>query len=271
MLIGKYRDYRQFLKDCLELRMQKNTKYSLRAFARDLDIAPQILSSVLLNKKGISTEVATNISTRLNLNEQETNYFCDLVDLAHARSNSSKKIAALRLTRYKEELQFHALKEDTFRVIVDWYHNAILEMTFIEGFKSDPGWIAKRLNISNHEAKQACERLQRLGLIVVKKGQFCKSEKNLTTTHDIPSESIQKFNRQILSKASDALTFQNIDERDFTTMTMAIDVKKIPEAKKRIRAFRHEMMDFLESGRRDEVYCLSLQLFKLTNKNIGET
>lgn len=263
MLIGKYNDYRDFLKDSLEMRIQKNARYSLRAFARDLDIAPQILSSVFKNKKGVSTSVAVKISQRLSLSEQETSYFCDLVELAHARSEASRKIAALRLTRYKKEIQFQMIQEDSFKVITDWYHYALLELTFVEGFKSDINWIAKKLNISTHEARQAIERLHRLGLLEEKNGKFKKAEAHLTTTHDVPSEAIQKFNRQILSKAADALTFQSVSERDFTTMTMAIDVKKIPEAKKRIRAFRHELTEFLETGKREEIYCLSMQLFKL--------
>lgn len=266
MLIGKYKDYREFLKDSLEQRSQKNPKYSLRAFARDLDLAPQILSAVFNNKKGISVEVASKIATRLGLNEQESNYFCDLVDLTHARSVGARKIAALRLARYKQELKFQNLKMDAFRLISDWYHYAILELTFVQGFKSDTAWIAKRLKISQHEAQQAVERLLRTGLLIEEKGQYTKAETHHTTTHDVPSEAIRNFNRQILQKATDALTFQDVSERDLTTMTMAIDVKKIPEAKKRIRAFRHELTEFLETGERKEVYCLSLQLFRLSEK-----
>lgn len=270
MLIGQYKDYRDFLKDSLETRSQKNSKYSLRAFARDLDLAPQILSAVFNKKKGISVEVASKIATRLGLNEQESNYFCDLVDLSHARSSGAKKIAALRLSRYKQELKFQTLKMDSFRLISDWYHYAILELTFVKGFKSDPVWIAKRLKISNHEAKQAVERLLRTGLVTEVGGRYEKAVVHHTTTHDVPSDAIRNFNRQILLKAADALTFQDVAERDLTTMTMAIDIKKIPEAKKRIRAFRHELTEFLETGDREEVYCLSLQLFKLT-ENSGDS
>lgn len=266
MLIGKYQDYRDFLRDSLESRLQKNSKYSLRAFARDLNIAPQILSSVLNGKKGISNQMAAKLAIRLNLNDQESSYFCDLVDLVHARSEGSKKIAALRLTRYKQELKYLHLKEDTFRVMSDWYHYAILELTLLKGFQSNIAWMAKRLQISQHEVKQAIDRLLRLGLMKETKDGYIKVEKNTTTTHDVPSDAIQKFHRQILTKAADALTFQDVTERDLTAMTMAIDIKKLPEAKKRIREFRRELSAFLESGTQEEVYCFSMQLFRLTNK-----
>lgn len=264
MLIGRYTDYRDFLKDSLELRSQKNSKYSLRAFARDLDMSPQVLSAVFNKKKGISVEVAAKIAARLNLNENESRYLCDLVDLTHARSAGSRKIAALRLTQYKQALKFQTIKTDALHVLTDWYHFAILELTYVKGFKSEANWIAKRLNITNYQAKQAIGRLLRLGLLSEKNGCLVKTDQHLATTHDVPSEAIRNFNRQILSKAADSLTFQDVGERDLTTMTMAIDTRKIPEAKKRIRDFRRELTEFLESGEREEVYCLSLQLFKLS-------
>ena len=46
-----YKDYRLFLKDELEKRIHGNSRYSLRAFARDLNITPQALSAVLKYKK----------------------------------------------------------------------------------------------------------------------------------------------------------------------------------------------------------------------------
>jgi hypothetical protein len=52
--ILKHRDYRAFLKSELEERMEKNSSYSLRAFARDLTVSPQMLSLVLNGKKTTS-------------------------------------------------------------------------------------------------------------------------------------------------------------------------------------------------------------------------
>lgn len=270
MIIGKYNDYRKFLKETLERRIQNNSKYSLRAFARDLSVAPQNLSSVLNGKRGISLETALKLTKRLDLAETEASYFCDLVDLNHAKSPEQKQIALLRLSRYKQGLKFQTISTDTLRIISDWYHFAILELTFISGFKSDTKWIAKKLKISNHEAQQAVDRLLRTNLLVESNGTLIKSSSHLTTTHDVPSDAIKSFNRQILQKAMDSIVFQSVADRDFTTMTMAIDPTKIPEAKSKIRAFRREITEFLEAGDRSEVYCFSQQLFRLTEKKIGE-
>jgi len=46
------RDYRVWLVDEFSQRKQKNTAYSLRAFARDLGISATCLSEVLAKKRG---------------------------------------------------------------------------------------------------------------------------------------------------------------------------------------------------------------------------
>ncbi len=270
MQVQRYLDYRDFLKSVLESRIQRNSRYSLRAFARDLDVAPQILSSVFKRKKGISAEMATKIAVKLDLGREETHYLCDLVDMAHARTERTRKIAEARLSRYRAETIYRPLSEDIFRAISDWYHYAILELTYVEDFRSSSAWIAKQLRISAHEAQQAVDRLKRLGMLVTEGTRLRKAESGVTTTHEIPSEAIRAFNRQILAKAADALTFQGLEERDCTTMTMAVDPGKIPEAKEKIRAFRRELTGFMESGRRAEVYCMAIQLFRLSERKEGK-
>ncbi len=45
---------------------------------------------------------------------------------------------------------------------------------------------------------------------------------------------------------------------------MAVDSEKIPEAKILIKEFRQKMSALLESGKKDEVYQLAVQLYPLS-------
>ena len=54
---------------------------------------------------------------------------------------------------------------DTFAVISDWYHYAILSLLEVTDARLDPRWISKRLGINRLEARLAIERLKRLSLI----------------------------------------------------------------------------------------------------------
>jgi uncharacterized protein (TIGR02147 family) len=261
-----YKDYRLFLKDELEKRIHGNSRYSLRAFARDLNITPQALSAVLKYKKGISLETAALIADRLELNPQEASYLSDLVTLAHSRSARARQIADYKIKNSSSANEYISLEIDAFSIISDWYHTAILELIETSTFKNDPKWISKRLDISLHETTQALGRLKKLELIEEdKNGHIFRTEVNLSASYGLPSSAIRKMNRQLLLKAADSLESQSLNERNISTITMAIDPERLAEAEKMIIQFRRKLAAFLEQGNRTEVYTFVPALFRISN------
>jgi uncharacterized protein (TIGR02147 family) len=201
---------------------------------------------------------------KLNFSNEELSYFHDLVELSQAKTESLKEVIRYRLSKYEENKSYKEIQEDIFKIIADWHHYAILELTFTKDFKNDIGWISKRLGISPLETRLAVERLLRLELLEEVAGTLKKTEINITTTQDVPSAALKKLTSQFLQKALEALEEQNIADRDFGTVTMAVDPRKIPEAKKMIKKFRRELCQFMESGTQREVYTFAAQLFKIT-------
>ncbi len=265
-------DYTRFLRDKLEERIRNNARYSLRSFARDIGVAAPNLSLILRNKKGLSIASASRVAMRLGLSDDDTSLFCDIVALKHARSKSVRRILELRLARHEtasdtsqSDLKSRQLTLDAFRVISDWYHYALLELSLTKNFRSEPGWIAKKLGISIHEVNSAIERLQKLDLLLVKNGVLVKKNTRVLTTDGVPSEAIRKFTRQVLSKAIDALTEQKIEERDFTTMTFAGNPKKLKEAAALVRRCRDQVVAKLEEGEATDVLSFSTQIFRLSH------
>jgi uncharacterized protein (TIGR02147 family) len=258
-------DYRALLRHELESRCERNPRYSLRSFARDLGVTSSRLSEVLRGRYGLSRDSATQMAKRLGWSNQEIDHFGDLVDLQHARSRQKKLAAQGRLSAYNP--QYRLLTADSFRVIADWYHYAILELTTLVGFKSDTKWIARRLGISLHLARGAIARLKRLGLLVDEKGNFRAAEGFTASPSGVPSDALKKFHRQLLEKAVSALYLQSVEERDFAHMVLAIDRARLPEAKEELKRFRrHFDAKFGASPSRNDVYCLGLTFFSLQEK-----
>jgi uncharacterized protein (TIGR02147 family) len=135
-------------------------------------------------------------------------------------------------------------------------------------FTSNPNWIAKRLGISVSEVKDALERLTRLGLIHVNdRGDLVRGKAKFRTTDDVVNLSLRQAHSDNLELARNSLARDSVDQRDFTAATMAIDPKKLPEAKERIRKFQDDLAELLESGSQTEVYKICIQLFPLTDLN----
>lgn len=274
MEILEHRDYRTYLKSELERRVSSNSRYSLRAFARDLKMSPQMLSFVLNKKKSISPEAGVGIANQLNLDPEEASHFLDLVMLAHSRSSSQiKKLIEFRIEQRiaSHNSGFKTLDIEVFKAIADWHHYAILELTLTDGFKSDPKWIAARLGMSPFEVTQAIERLERLELLEKDStGRIRKTDVNITASYNVPSAALRKLAKGMLERAIDSLETQSVDERDITNITMAIDPALLPEAKKMIAEFRRKLCAFLEQGDQTEVYTFSPALFKITRPVKGK-
>lgn len=264
----EYRDYRNYLRDVLEQRISANESYSLRAFARDLKISPQMLSFVLNKKKNLSTEAGVEIASRLNLDPEQSSHFLDLIMLVHSRSEEVTKLIEFRIDQRisTSKTPYSNLDLEVFKVIADWSHVAILDLTLTKNFNSNPKWISSRLGLSAFEVNQAIERLKKLGLLEeAENGSLQKTDFNLSANYGIPTTALRKIAKNFLEKAIHSLEAQSLEERDITTMTMAIDPELLPEAKRRIATFRRSLCDFLEQGNRTEVYTFVPSLFRLTS------
>jgi len=75
--------------------------------------------------------------------------------------------------------------------------------------------------------------------------------------------SIQRSHQQTLALAAEKLSVP-LELRDYTSMTMAINPKNLPKAKKAIEDFRNNIVKLLDKGEASEVYTFACQLFPLT-------
>lgn len=231
-------------------RKRDNKQYSLRAFAENLDVPPGRLSEILSGKRALSKKMKAHIAGKLGISEIQ-----DFLDEA-----------SLPKLSFSQRSDYHLLTDDTFSVLADWYHFAILSLADTKDFKADAKWIAKRLNISVMESAEALKKLKNVGLIEIKNGKLMKTNKNVSTTSDIESIALRQSHKQSLEQAALALNEVSIELRDITSMTMAIDLKKIPMAKKIIREFRTKLCDVLETGHQSEVYNLNVQLVPVSTR-----
>lgn len=243
---------REYLK-----RRQKNESYSIRAFSNYLKISPATVSHLLSGKRVPSIKFVTKLFAKLELTPSEK----DAILSSLGKKNVSAAPASFA------DYNYQTIALDSFKLLAEWYHYAIVEMTCTSGFKFDYAWIASRLGISVTEVRQAVERLTRLELLEEKDGTLVKAHDFFTNGDDVLTSSAHKqLQRHVLQKALDAIDTVSIEEKDISSITMAIDEKKIPAAKKMITKFRRDLCKFLENGDQTRVYNLGIQLYPISKE-----
>lgn len=241
-----------WLENLLAEKIKKNPQFSLRAFARMVEVSPAVLSRILSGKRKLTFNLAVRIADALVLGPIEREV---LYSFFTAPDNDKKN----------EDKSEKELSIDCFNAMKEWYHYGITQLLYVEGFKEDHKWISQMLGISELESKLAIERLLRLEILERnEEGKIYRTAAHLSTTTDIASAGIRHFQKQILEKSIESLEKDPLVERDITSITIAINEDRIPEAKKEIMKFRKKMAEFLGEGEKTRVYNLGVHLIPLS-------
>lgn len=236
---------RQFLREELERRSERNPRYSLRAFAKSLGMSHTVLSLVMSGKRPLSKRAAANIASQLALSPGE----------AHSlfRSRSGDRFVA----------EPSSMDLDTFAVIAEWYHFAILSLLELPEARLEARWIAEQLDITAQNAALAIDRLVRLGVIAQKDdGRWRQTKKSFRLDPRYSTAATRRFQLQLLQKSIESLENETLEKRDHTSTTFAMDPALLPYAKARIQKFRRELSSELEQlGTPRQVFNLTVQFF----------
>lgn len=265
--IYAYSEPHIYLRDVLAHKQKINPLFSIRAWAKQMGFQGHTsLIFFLKGQRPIRPEHVEKINRGLRLEGDQEKYLRLLIQARSVRSEKDKQDYEAQLKMLAPSRTETLLDIEKFKLVADWLHMAILEMTKLKDFKSDSAWISERLKfpVPEHRVAEALNRLQQLKLLHWSAGKLVKTNDRLTTPKDRASESIREHHRQVLTNAIQAIETQNISERVYNACTMTIDVNKLEDAKKLILKFRDDMTKLLEKNEGDETYQFSLQLFKLT-------
>jgi uncharacterized protein (TIGR02147 family) len=225
-----------------------------------------VLSLVMSGKRPLSKKVAAQVSDFLGLGPQ------DRERLIANRARGKGDLVRGETLKTADAATYQ-MSLDTFAVVSDWYHFAILSLLEIPKSKLEARWISVRLGISEMEARAAIDRLRRLNLVELNpEGVWRQSSRPVRFENRDSTTSTRKYHAQLLALAQDSLEHDDAKVRDFTSITIAIDPKNMDHARARIREFRRSLAAELESsGSPKQVYTLNLQMFPLSKTPVKKT
>jgi len=261
------------LNDILREKAKRNPSYSLRAMARDLSISPSFLSLLLNGKRRLSFKQAIEFCKLLKCDEDKSERLLKATALESSSDSDSRNYLAASLANSADNPQdnFYVLELDRFKFLSEWYHIAILDLTLVEGFKTDNNWIANQLQITTEQVTQAVLRLERLGLLEIKNKKWIKTNVKIAIPTTKSEKAIREFHKQMMDQAKVAIDREGQNEfleREISGITMAINAARINEAKKRIQKFQRELFNYLTEGESTELYQLNLQFFRLSREKL---
>lgn len=244
------KNWQSFLKEEYQKRRRKNPKYSLRAFAKYLQISPSHLSHILSGKRTVKAPVAIRLGKVLDLTSVETLELLQMDDDL-AQDHAPQQVRILGL--------------DEFGLIASWHFYAILGLANLKNNIATPEWIAQKLQIPKEVSKQCFKDLVRLGYLRVVGSQFRQATKSLRTKPDLPSEIARRYHKQNLQLAAQKIDSVDVHQREYNSMTLPMNPRKITVAKRMIRSFTESFTEEMSRGKNTEVYNICIQFFPLSD------
>lgn len=250
----------ELLKLIIENKKNTNRYLSLRSIALKVGISSGRLSEILNGKRRLTEYYLEKICSSMNLSPEEN----ETLRKAHsAETNSSE---------YTKNFN-NFLKRSQIESLVDWrvyglmsffQTTTYLKMTESFSIKSQQiEWMADKMDTSPVKLTSILTSMEALNLIQWTGSAWEPLSPDATTGYDIPNKFIQEAHARDLELAKEKLFQLDVSERDFSSMTLAMDSKDIVKAKKMIRDFRREFTNLLEQGSKKNVYQISIQFFPL--------
>ncbi|MCO4755312.1 MAG: TIGR02147 family protein [Bacteriovoracaceae bacterium] len=248
-----------FLSETLNKKQAQNPSYSLRSFARDLELDPSSLSKIINGKRIPDMITVQSILTALNEDADSIKKIC-------ARIEQEKNIKDFKLSTPKKE--YTKTPELIFKIISDPIHYTFLELIKLNDGILDHDFYCKKLKVDNEKLLEVIKNLVEVGLIEITENYI----KDLTagfSSHEIGLEQTNKANKSyqksLLDLSKSSIENVSIEYRDHSAILFATNHKKIFEAKGIVKKFRQSLCDFLEDvDDKDSVYALHVGLFPLT-------
>jgi uncharacterized protein (TIGR02147 family) len=264
-------DYRDRLKDEFLIRSRARPSYSMRAFARDLGVAPSRLCELFQKRTHLSARNAKRISEKLSLNLREQEYFCKLVEASASRSPNLRKEARKVIKRVQNEKRPRHITEGEFSPISEWYHLVLIELAAQGRLTTDFSMWAKALNLNEMQVRLGVEKLIENDFLKPDGKHLRSTDVGLFAGDQGASASVRHFHEQILNLAREKLSLLSLRERDFNLRYVSLSEKQYLLLMKKIREFLDQVLE--EGGKEpalhNDVYALALQLFKVTKTTEG--
>lgn len=272
--IFDYTNYQAFLKAYYDEQKATTSYFSYKYFSDKCDFKSKTyLHKVVQGERSLNVHSALKIGAYMKLKKRELEYFEAIVLFTNAKTVAEKEFYFKKLQKFSRRSQACLLRQNQYEYFNHWYHSVIREMISIVDWDGDYSVLAKSVvpEITVKEAKKSVALLLDLGIICKdKNGDYVRTDRSVTTGNEIVSLAVNRFQKENLQLASDAIDRFPREKRDISTITMSIPAEGVDRVKEEIALFRKRLISIVEGyDVVDRVYQVNFQAFPLTQEPKG--
>ena len=271
--IYDYSDYRKFLQEFYELEKSLDPTFSYRVFAAAIGIDASLLVKILQGKRHVSAKNIETFVQFFHFKEGKAEYFREMVAYGKAKNDEQVRKHFETLQKMRPS-SCRELDEARYRYFQQWFYPMIRSALDVFDYRGSEHAAALGDScipkLSASQVENAVDALLQLGLAHKRKdGRIVPTDAHLKTKEHWLSASISDYQKSIAELAHRSIAETPKEERDISTLTMALDSTQIQRIRDIIAEARKSIVNVANSMPSqicDSVYQLNFQLFPMMKK-----
>lgn len=234
----------------------KHPTFSLRMFAKQVEVPVAALSLFLRGKRNFSKKMCLKIARKLDLSHSEYRKIEECISQGD-----------LRVEKVAKEV----IDAKYFFLLSDPIYYSLLCLMETKNFLNSNDWIASQLNKTSLEIIEAKKLLTEIGYIKEEEGILRPTDLILTSTDNIPNEALRSRHIRNMDDAKKSLINFPVDQRYFAFETLSFDEQDLPIVQNKMNQLFDDLILLSQRGvNKNRVYEFC-SLYFPRNKESKET
>lgn len=262
--IFDYEDYRDMIKDYYLEHKKHNSLYSFSTLGKMLGLDASHAYYIVQKKRNLPVHAVPAAKKMLGLDGRGAAYF-DLLIVASRTKSEKTKAEVMQKAVLLRDVKRHLLQQDEIKYLSEWWTIVVRALIEVKRGNVNVAEIASSIipPITEEQAQESIDLLKTLGFIQPYSDNRVKlSDPHITIQGAEKAQAIRNFQSKVMQFGIRSLSETPPEERDISTITMAVDSKGFADIRKMISEFRKELQIRVDKCiAPDRVMQLNLALF----------
>lgn len=271
-----FADYKEYFRQIYASAKLERPKYTYISFTEDLGLGHSNLMNLIVNgQRRLSRKNALIVIKALSLVLERRRYLLRLVELDNSRNIDKREKIVSKIIEIKSNSLDDDESRDQMKFYSHWLHAIVFETIGLTNTPVSPESISELLipHAAADEILRSLHLLESLGLIIKDPtdGRYQKQSSHFIMNENIRGVGPLAFHSKMIDLAKDALVRIQEDEREISSVTLAMPKHGMETLKGLVEEFQNKILELAEQFTETEaVYQVNFQVFPLTKKAKGK-
>lgn len=268
-----FADYRDFIKEYVEKRKERNSTFSYRQMARILGVDASHLHRVLQKRQHLPHKGVIALKELLKLTPRQSQIF-ELMYEAACTENSDEKNRLLTKAFALQDVVCRQLRKSEVKVLHHWWTPVIRSLLEVTHGICDEHYLQRLIvpEVSLKDIRASLEALLSAGFIKKMVSGRCAlvdSHVTVSNNNEVSRPFVHEYQRSAFELAIRAIFETPAECRDVSTIAFAVDEECFLEIKNMVKEFRRLVQKRVDSVKYpDRVMQLALAYFPVTLEGV---